>query len=195
VDSYLLSDLQQYLQQYPAAHYSHNGKEPLLYVVVLLLSLQFRWVGGPLALAAGWEEERQQQLQPSQQQCQLQQATVCAARADKCYPSTRRCACPTSRHPLPPCCRGAVAFLAREAATKDYRLDGVHLAICLHHYGVLDTSAADAGEALNGAGVSTGRRALLPASGCAYGGFRAGIGRPWTALNTGACLQPLLCPD
>lgn len=42
VDCYLLSDLQLYLQQYPAAHYSHNGKEPLLYVVVLLLSLQFR---------------------------------------------------------------------------------------------------------------------------------------------------------
>ena len=52
MDSYLLSDLQQYLQQYPAAHYSHNGKEPLLYVVVLLLSLQFRWVGGPLALCS-----------------------------------------------------------------------------------------------------------------------------------------------
>lgn len=46
LDAYQLSDLQQYLQQYPASHYSHNGKEPLLYVVVLLLSLQFRWVGG-----------------------------------------------------------------------------------------------------------------------------------------------------
>ncbi len=44
LDCYLLSDLQNYLQQYPASHYSHNGKEPLLYVVVLLLSLQFRWV-------------------------------------------------------------------------------------------------------------------------------------------------------
>lgn len=44
-----------------------------------------------------------------------------------------------------PACRGAVAFLAREAATRDYRLDAVHLAICLHHYRVLDTLAADAG--------------------------------------------------
>lgn len=39
---YSLADLQGYLQQYPPAHYSHGGKEPLLYVVVLLLSLQFR---------------------------------------------------------------------------------------------------------------------------------------------------------
>lgn len=43
LDRYLLPDLQAYLQQYPASHYSHGGKEPLLYVVVLLLSLQFRW--------------------------------------------------------------------------------------------------------------------------------------------------------
>lgn len=42
VDGYTLGDLQAYLQQYPAAHYSHGGKEPLLYAVVLLLSLQFR---------------------------------------------------------------------------------------------------------------------------------------------------------
>jgi len=58
VDCYLLSDLQSYLQQYPAAHYSHNGKEPLLYVVVLLLSLQFRcrwgrW-GGCAVPCCGW---------------------------------------------------------------------------------------------------------------------------------------------
>ncbi|KAL4437959.1 hypothetical protein ABPG77_004180 [Micractinium sp. CCAP 211/92] len=92
LDCYLLSDLQNYLQQYPASHYSHNGKEPLLYVVVLLLSLQFR---------------------------------------------------------------GAVAFLAREAATRDYRLDAVHLAICLQYYGVLDTSAADAGA--GGRGVDIGQ--------------------------------------
>lgn len=91
-DAYYLSDLQTYLQQYPAAHYSHNGKEPLLYVVVLLLSLQFR---------------------------------------------------------------GAVAFLAREAATKEYRLDAVHLAICLQQYQVLDTSAADAGA--GGRGVEVGQ--------------------------------------
>lgn len=52
---------------------------------------------------------------------------------------------PTPAHLPRPACRGAVAFLAREAATSDYRLDAVHLAICLHHYGVLDTSAADAG--------------------------------------------------
>lgn len=45
VDGYSLADLQAYLQQYPAAHYSHGGKEPLLYVVVLLLSLQFRCGG------------------------------------------------------------------------------------------------------------------------------------------------------
>ena len=51
-------------------------------------------------------------------------------------------------------CRGAVAFLAREAATRDYRLDAVHLAICLHHYGVLDASPGDAGSA--GRGVDVG---------------------------------------
>lgn len=43
-------------------------------------------------------------------------------------------------------CRGAVAFLAREAATRDYRLDAAHLAICLQAAGVLDTSPADAGR-------------------------------------------------
>lgn len=50
MDGYSLSDLQAYLQQYPAAHYSHGGKEPLLYVVVLLLSLQFRWGRSELAV-------------------------------------------------------------------------------------------------------------------------------------------------
>lgn len=39
---YTLSDLQAYLGQFPAAHYSHGGREPLLYCTVLLLSLQFR---------------------------------------------------------------------------------------------------------------------------------------------------------
>lgn len=38
-----------------------------------------------------------------------------------------------------------MGFLAREAATKDYRLDAVHLAICLHAYGVLEPAAGDAG--------------------------------------------------
>ena len=52
LDAYHLSDLQQYLQQYPASHYSHNGKEPLLYAVVLLLSLQFRCVDGRLLVCA-----------------------------------------------------------------------------------------------------------------------------------------------
>lgn len=37
---YSLQDFQKALQQYPASHYSHNGREPLLYAVVLLLSLQ-----------------------------------------------------------------------------------------------------------------------------------------------------------
>ncbi|PSC75508.1 nuclear pore complex NUP93A-like [Micractinium conductrix] len=91
IDAYTLPDLQRYLQQYPAAHYSHGGKEPLLYAVVQLLSLQFR---------------------------------------------------------------GAVAFLAREAATRDYRLDAAHLAICLQAAGVLDTSPADAGA--GGRGVDVG---------------------------------------
>ena len=56
VDGYSLGDLQAYLQQYPAAHYSHGGKEPLLYVVVLLLSLQFRCgrAAGLLGAAGGW---------------------------------------------------------------------------------------------------------------------------------------------
>lgn len=38
---YTLQELQQYLAQYPPAHYSHGGREPLLYAVVLLLSCQF----------------------------------------------------------------------------------------------------------------------------------------------------------
>lgn len=38
-----LSDLQEYLSdpKWGAEHYSHGGREPLLYVTVLLLSLQF----------------------------------------------------------------------------------------------------------------------------------------------------------
>jgi hypothetical protein len=48
LDAYHLSDLQRYLQQYPAAHYSHGGREPLLYVVVLLLSLQFGCGAAPI---------------------------------------------------------------------------------------------------------------------------------------------------
>ena len=40
--AYALADLQAYLQQFPGAHYSAQGREPLLYATVLLLSLQFR---------------------------------------------------------------------------------------------------------------------------------------------------------
>jgi hypothetical protein len=40
--AYALTDLQAYLQQFPASHYSAGGREPLLYATVLLLSLQFR---------------------------------------------------------------------------------------------------------------------------------------------------------
>mmetsp|Transcript_43856 Transcript_43856/g.139751 ORF Transcript_43856/g.139751 Transcript_43856/m.139751 type:complete len:880 (+) Transcript_43856:120-2759(+) len=39
---YSIYDLQQYLLQYPPAHYSKGGREPLQYVTVLLLSLQFK---------------------------------------------------------------------------------------------------------------------------------------------------------
>mmetsp|Transcript_19713 Transcript_19713/g.59561 ORF Transcript_19713/g.59561 Transcript_19713/m.59561 type:complete len:809 (-) Transcript_19713:69-2495(-) len=42
VQAATLDGLQQYLQQYPPAHYSHQGKQPLLYSMVLLLSLQLR---------------------------------------------------------------------------------------------------------------------------------------------------------
>ncbi len=50
---------------------------------------------------------------------------------------------PAHRHAF---CRGAVAFLAQEASTRDYRLDAVHLGICLLHYGVLGISGdSDAG--------------------------------------------------
>jgi nuclear pore complex protein Nup93 len=37
---YALADLQAFIRRYPPAHYSHGGREPLLYAVVLLLSLQ-----------------------------------------------------------------------------------------------------------------------------------------------------------
>lgn len=42
IDAYKLSDLQTYLNQFPVTHYSQEGKEPLLYATVLLLSLQLR---------------------------------------------------------------------------------------------------------------------------------------------------------
>ena len=41
-DAYRLSDLQAYLTRWPAEHYSSQGREPLLYAVVLLLTLQPR---------------------------------------------------------------------------------------------------------------------------------------------------------
>ena len=41
-DPYTLADLQCYLNQFKPAHYSHGGREPLLYAVVLLLSVQPR---------------------------------------------------------------------------------------------------------------------------------------------------------
>jgi len=40
LELFTLSDLQNYLSQYPPSHFSHGGREPLLYAVVLLLSLQ-----------------------------------------------------------------------------------------------------------------------------------------------------------
>lgn len=39
---YTLLDLQTYLNSFKREHYSKGGKEPLLFVQVLLLSLQFR---------------------------------------------------------------------------------------------------------------------------------------------------------
>lgn len=41
VEAYTLGDLQTFLSQFPAKHYTSGGREPLLYVIVLLLSLQF----------------------------------------------------------------------------------------------------------------------------------------------------------
>ncbi len=72
--AYTLSDLQGYLSQFPAGHYSHGGREPLLYATVLLLSLQFR---------------------------------------------------------------AAVAFLAQDPSTRNYRVDAPHLAIALTHHQVI----------------------------------------------------------
>lgn len=40
LESFTLTDLQNYLSQYSPSHFSHGGREPLLYAVVLLLSLQ-----------------------------------------------------------------------------------------------------------------------------------------------------------
>lgn len=40
LESFTLTDLQNYLSLYPPSHFSHGGREPLLYAVVLLLSLQ-----------------------------------------------------------------------------------------------------------------------------------------------------------
>ncbi|KAG1678895.1 hypothetical protein FOA52_003563 [Chlamydomonas sp. UWO 241] len=49
---YLLTDLHADLNRWPAAYYSKQGKEPLLYVTVLLLSLQFT-----AALKFLWKDE------------------------------------------------------------------------------------------------------------------------------------------
>lgn len=41
LEVYTLGDLQTFLSQFPPKHYTSGGREPLLYVIVLLLSLQF----------------------------------------------------------------------------------------------------------------------------------------------------------
>ena len=46
---YGLRDLQQYLQQYPSCHYSHAGREPLQYVLVLVLTQQWTEAAAYLA--------------------------------------------------------------------------------------------------------------------------------------------------
>ncbi|KFM27199.1 Uncharacterized protein F751_4469 [Auxenochlorella protothecoides] len=46
---YGLRDLQQYLQQYPSSHYSHAGREPLQYVLVLVLTQQWTEAAAYLA--------------------------------------------------------------------------------------------------------------------------------------------------
>jgi nuclear pore complex protein Nup93 len=94
LDHHSLQDLQQYLLQYPATHYSHGGREPLLYVVVLLLTMQFS---------------------------------------------------------------SALGFLASSPLTRDYRLDAVHLAACLHLAGVLEPSPpSSSGSASRGGGGRDG---------------------------------------
>lgn len=90
LDHHTLQDLQQYLLQYPAAHYSHGGREPLLYVVVLLLTMQFS---------------------------------------------------------------SALGFLASSPLTRDYRLDAVHLAACLHLAGVLESSPSSGSASASGGGI------------------------------------------
>jgi nuclear pore complex protein Nup93 len=99
LDHHTLQDLQQYLLQYPATHYSHGGREPLLYVVVLLLTLQFS---------------------------------------------------------------SALSFLASSPLTRDYRLDAVHLAACLHLAGALEPSSTSSSGSVSrgggGGGGSTPQR-------------------------------------
>lgn len=41
-DAYRLADLQAYVVRWPPEHYSAQGREPLLYAIVLLLTLQPR---------------------------------------------------------------------------------------------------------------------------------------------------------
>lgn len=41
LQKYSLSDLQKYLVQFQPSHYTHGGREPLLYVLVLVLTLQY----------------------------------------------------------------------------------------------------------------------------------------------------------
>ena len=50
-DPYTLADLQGYLNQFPPTHYSHGGREPLLFAIVLLLSVQPRGLLAFLAQA------------------------------------------------------------------------------------------------------------------------------------------------
>lgn len=147
-----------------------TGKEPLLYVLVLLLSLQFRCAPAGIACpTAGCAAA-----------CACGAVLLTAQPASYLHPLTS----PPVRHlllssfvlrltaemgveskrvhgGLAVCCcplrRGAVAFLAQEASTREYRLDAVHLGICLHHAGVLGISGdADAGAHARGRAGGTG---------------------------------------
>lgn len=57
-DPYTLADLQGYLNQFPPTHYSHGGREPLLYAIVLLLSVQPRGLLAFLAQARPQQRAR-----------------------------------------------------------------------------------------------------------------------------------------
>ena len=93
-DPYTLADLQGYLNQFAPAHYSHGGREPLLYAIVLLLSVQPRGLLAFLAQASPQQRTGSYTYCFVMQSIRPWQARAAAVRCSACVAAQRAAARP-----------------------------------------------------------------------------------------------------